>query len=308
MNPSNSPEIPFQPTHGPAANRMGALSSINQRQKIAPRTPIPAPAPSAAATPPKRLNTGIKTNAEVYPQGRRPRLGREQPSAGPERTSASSRGRSNQVSPGSKEADIRLDTRIFPNPPSDTATRTTDLHGAQDSRHARSGFNTGAPSAKAPNSVSIVSPTNSDKGGSRGRSSQVLPGPKGAEIRLDSRKPPNPPSDTATHTIDLDKAKDSRHARSGFNIGDPGAKGPNHASVISITKYDMGGSRGRSSQVPPGSKEAGIRVDSQIPANPPPNTAPSGVDQIVTTEFRGVTLQPRGSDGENQSSTPTTIE
>ena len=164
MNPSNSPEIPFQPTLGPAANRMGALSSINQRQKIAPRSaPIPAPAPSAAATPLKRLNTGIKTNAEVYPQ--------ERDSSGQAESrvlhcapTTGSRGRSSQVLPGPKEAEIRPDSRIPPNPPSHTATRTPDLDEDKDSRRARLGPNTGAPDAGTPLS-----------GDSRDRSSQVPP-------------------------------------------------------------------------------------------------------------------------------------
>ena len=136
----------------------------------------------------------------------------------------------------------------------------------------------------------------------------VPPGPKEAEIRLDSRIPPNPPSNTATRTTDLDEAKESRHAPSGSNTDTPGAQAPNNVSAISITRCDLGGSRGRSSQVSPGSEEAGIRVNSRIHPTPPPNTASGGVGQTIrqaTTEFRGVTPHSRGSDGENQSNTST---
>ena len=178
-------------------------------------TPLNAPSHQAAAPPP-RPNTGVEIHVEVYPPGR---------------------GSNVRVAPGKQFS-------------------VPGLGEANDSGHGQLGSNIGAPGPKSLDGVgsrgrsSQVLP-GPEKASSRaehqmasgGRRSQVPPGPKKAEISLDARIPPNPPSDTATRTIDLDEAKDSRHTRFGSNPGASGAGTP-----LSL------GSRGRSSQVIPASR------------------------------------------------------
>ena len=189
--PSTKPAIDLQGSlqgdqHGVRKPPISSdLPLLPQLLRKASANPTPPNAPSnQAAAPPKRLDKGTKTNAEVYPPGK---------------------GSSVQVAPGEQ----------FSVPGPDEAN---------DSGHGQSGSNTGAPTSSRGRSTEAES-----KMGSRGRSSQVPPGPKEAEIRLDSRIPPNIPSDTATRTTDLDKAKESRHARPGSN---PVAETLNDVSAI----------------------------------------------------------------------------
>ena len=144
---------------------------------------------------------------------------------------------------------------------------------ANDSRHGQSGFKSGPRSSAALESVA-----------SRGRSNQVPPGPKEAEIRLHS--PPNPRSDTATRATDLDETEESRRARLGSNTGAPVTKAPNDVSVVPPIMGQMGGSRARSNQVPPGPKEAENRLDSRIPFNSPSDTTTRTTDHDEAKEPR----------------------
>ena len=144
--------------HGERKPSISSHLPLPQVLQKASANPTPPNAPSdQAPAPPKRLNTGIKTNAEVDPPGRgssgQAASGEQSSAPGPDEANDSgrgqwgsntgapganapndvsahslaramvSRGGSSQVPPGSKEAELKLDSRIFPNSPSDTAAR-----------------------------------------------------------------------------------------------------------------------------------------------------------------------------------------
>jgi len=182
--------------------------------------------PHQATAPPKKFDTGPEINAAVYPPGKgtgeqvAPRGQFSIPgfdkakdlehsrsgsntgasvvsSTNSDREASSSK--SGRIAPGFKETEIKLNSRVHPNPPSNTAPNAPDLDEAHDSRYGRLGPKDDASDPKGPNDVAVNISTGGDMGGRRGGIGQIFPGPKAPTSKPG---PPHASSGTATSSVD----------------------------------------------------------------------------------------------------------